>query len=86
VLFAIRSTTRRCAWCSFAREHGWNEEQSRQNFNWKKKVVVPGYDGSKLLTSARRTCCGDPIPVEASNLPRRTTRWLTLKAFVLEQS
>src|ERR1700751_2878444 len=28
----------------------WNEEQSRQNFQLVQKVVVPGYDGSKLVT------------------------------------
>ena len=28
----------------------WNEEQSRQNFVLVQKVVVPGWEGSKLLT------------------------------------
>src|SRR5450755_3196667 len=28
----------------------WNEEQSRQNFQLIERVVVPGFEGSKLLT------------------------------------
>src|SRR5215813_12824242 len=28
----------------------WNDEQSRRNFQLVQKVVVPGYEGSRLLT------------------------------------
>jgi hypothetical protein len=63
----------------------WNEEQSRRNFQLVQKVVVPGYDGSKLLTH--------PLAEEAGGDPhhgggqqfgsQNDPEWLTLKAFVL---
>jgi hypothetical protein len=63
----------------------WNEEQSRRNFQLIQKVVVPGYEGSKLVTH--------PLAEEAGGDPhhgggqqfgsQNDPEWLTLKAFVL---
>jgi hypothetical protein len=63
----------------------WNEEQSRRNFQLVQKVVVPGYDGSKLLTHPlAEQAGGDPHhgggqQFESQNDPA----WQTLKEFVL---
>lgn len=64
---------------------GWNEEQSRQNFVLVQKVVVPGWEGSKLLTH--------PLAEQAGGEPhhgggqqfgsQNDPEWSTLKAFVL---
>ena len=63
----------------------WNEEQSRQNFQLVQKVVVPGWEGSKLITH--------PLAEEAGGDPhhgggqqfnsQNDPEWLTLKEFVL---
>jgi hypothetical protein len=63
----------------------WNDEQSRRNFQLIQKVVVPGYEGSKLITH--------PLAEEAGGDPhhgggqqfgsQNDPEWLTLKAFVL---
>ena len=63
----------------------WNEEQSRQNFQLVQKVVVPGYEDSKLVIHPlAEQACGDPHhgggqQFESKNDPD----WQTLKAFVL---
>ena len=66
----------------------WNEEQSRRNFQLVQKVVVPGYDGSKLLTH--------PLAEEAGGdyhhgggqqfASQQDPHWLTLKAFVMGET
>jgi len=63
----------------------WNEEQSRQNFQLVQKVVVPGYEDSKLVIHPlAEQAGGDPHhgggqQFESKNDPD----WQTLKAFVL---
>jgi len=63
----------------------WNEEQSRQNFQLVQKVVVPGYEESKLVIHPlAEQAGGDPHhgggqQFESKNDPD----WQTLKAFVL---
>jgi len=52
----------------------WNEEQSRQNFQLVQKVVVPGYEDSKLVIH--------PLAEQAGGDPHHGG-WQTLKAFVL---
>jgi hypothetical protein len=63
----------------------WNEEQSRQNFQLVQKVVVPGYDGSKLLTHPlAEHAGGDPHHGGGQQFAsKEDPEWLTLKAFVL---
>jgi hypothetical protein len=63
----------------------WNDDQSRQNFALIQKVVVPGWEGSKLVTH--------PLAEEAGGEPhhgggqqftsQNDPDWQTLKAFVL---
>jgi hypothetical protein len=63
----------------------WNEEQSRQNFELVKRVVVPGYEESPLVRH--------PLSEEAGGDPhhgggqqfgsKQDPEWLILKAFVL---
>jgi hypothetical protein len=63
----------------------WNEEQSRRNFQLVQKVVVPGYEDSKLVIHPlAEKAGGDPHhgggqQFESKNDPD----WQTLKAFVL---
>ncbi len=63
----------------------WNEEQSRQNFQFVQKVAVPGYEDSKLVIHPlAEHAGGDPHhgggqQFESKNDPD----WQTLKAFVL---
>jgi hypothetical protein len=63
----------------------WNEEQSRRNFQLVQKVVVPGYEDSKLVIHPlAEQAGGDPHhgggqQFESKNDPD----WQTLKAFVL---
>ena len=63
----------------------WNEEQSRQNFQLVQKVVVSGYEDSKLVIHPlAEQAGGDPHhgggqQFESKNDPD----WQTLKAFVL---
>ncbi len=53
----------------------WNEEQSRRNFQLVQKVVVPGYEDSKLVIHPlAEQAGGDPIMAAASNSNPRTTR------------
>ena len=63
----------------------WNEEQSRRNFQLVQKVVVPGYEGSKLLTHPlAEEAGGDPHHGGGQHFNSKDNpEWLTLKAFVL---
>ena len=63
----------------------WNEEQSRRNFQLVQKVVVPGYEGSKLLTHPlAEDAGGDPHHGGGQHFNSKDNpEWLTLKAFVL---
>src|ERR1700704_5522863 len=60
----------------------WNEEQSRRNFQLVQKVVVPGYDGSKLLTHPlAEHAGGDPHHGGGQQFASKDDpEWLTLKA------
>jgi hypothetical protein len=63
----------------------WNEEQSRRNFQLVQKVVVPGYEDSKLVIHPlAEQAGGDPHhgggqQFESKNDPD----WQTLKAWVM---
>ena len=63
----------------------WNEEQSRRNFQLVQKVVVPGYEGSKLVTHPlAEQAGGDPHHGGGQQFNSKDDpEWLTLKAFVL---
>ena len=63
----------------------WNEEQSRRNFQLVQKVVVPGYEGSKLLTHPlAEQAGGDPNHGGAKHFASQNDpEWKTLQAFVL---
>jgi hypothetical protein len=63
----------------------WSEEQSRQNFVLVQRVVVPGYEGSKLLTHPlAEHAGGDPHHGGGQQFgSQNDPEWLTLKAFVL---
>ncbi len=63
----------------------WNDEQSRRNFQLVQKVVVPGYEGSKLLTHPlAEHAGGDPHHGGGQQFSSQNDpEWLTLKAFVL---
>jgi hypothetical protein len=62
----------------------WNEEQSRRNFELVQRVVVPGYEGSKLLTHPlAEHAGGDPHHGGGQQFNSQDDpEWLTLKAFV----
>jgi hypothetical protein len=64
---------------------GWTEEQSRQNFTLVQKVVVPGWEGSKLLTHPlAEHAGGDPHHGGGQQFASQSDpAWATLKAFVL---
>jgi hypothetical protein len=63
----------------------WNEEQSRRNFQLVQKVVVPGYEGSKLVTHPlAEEAGGDPHHGGGQQFASKDDpAWATLKAFVL---
>jgi hypothetical protein len=63
----------------------WNDEQSRQNFELVQRVVVPGWEGSKLLTHPlAEQAGGDPHHGGGQQFVSQSDPdWLTLKAFVL---
>jgi hypothetical protein len=64
---------------------GWNEEQSRRNFELVKKVVVPGYEDSPLVKHPlAEQAGGDPHHGGGQQFASKDDPdWLTLKAFVL---
>ena len=63
----------------------WNEEQSRRNFQLVQRVVVPGFEGSKLVTHPlAEQAGGDPHHGGGQQFNSQDDpEWLTLKAFVL---
>jgi hypothetical protein len=63
----------------------WNDQQSRQNFELVQRVVVPGWEGSKLLTHPlAEQAGGDPHHGGGQQFTSQNDPdWLTLKAFVL---
>jgi hypothetical protein len=63
----------------------WNEEQSRRNFELVQRVVVPGWEGSKLLTHPlAEQAGGDPHHGGGQQFSSQDDpEWLALKAFVL---
>jgi hypothetical protein len=63
----------------------WNEEQSRRNFQLVQKVVVPGYEGSKLVAHPlAEQAGGDPHHGGGQQFSSQDDpEWQTLKAFVL---
>jgi hypothetical protein len=63
----------------------WNEEQSRRNFQLIQKVVVPGYEGSKLVTHPlAEQAGGDPHHGGGQQFASKDDPdWQTLKAFAL---
>jgi hypothetical protein len=67
---------------------GWNEEQSRQNFELIKRVAMPGYLESKLLVHPlAEEAGGDPHHGGGQQFAsQQDPAWLTLKAFVLGET
>jgi hypothetical protein len=63
----------------------WNEEQSRRNFQLIQRVVVPGYEGSKLLVHPlAEQAGGDPHHGGGQQFgSQNDPEWRTLKEFVL---
>src|ERR1700755_3114705 len=63
----------------------WNDEQSRQNFVLVQKVVVPGWEGSKLVTHPlAEEAGGDPHHGGGQQFTSQSDPdWQTLKACVL---
>jgi hypothetical protein len=63
----------------------WTEAQSRQNFQLVQKVVVPGWEGSKLLTHPlAEQAGGDPHHGGGQQFASQNDpEWQTLKQFVL---
>jgi hypothetical protein len=63
----------------------WSEEQSRQNFQLIERVVVPGFEGSKLLTHPlAEEAGGDPHHGGGQQFTSQADpEWQALKAFVL---
>jgi hypothetical protein len=63
----------------------WNEEQSRRNFQLVQKVVVPGWEGSKLLVHPlAEQAGGDPHHGGGQQFgSQNDPEWQILKAFVL---
>ena len=63
----------------------WNDEQSRRNFQLVQKVVVPGWEGSKLLTHPlAEHAGGDPHHGGGQQFASQDDpEWQTIKAFVL---
>jgi hypothetical protein len=63
----------------------WTDAQSRQNFELVQKVVVAGWEGSKLLTHPlAEHAGGDPHHGGGQQFASQSDpEWTTLKAFVL---
>jgi hypothetical protein len=63
----------------------WNDQQSRQNFELVQRVVVPGWEGSKLITHPlAEQAGGDPHHGGGQQFTSQNDPdWQTLKAFVL---
>jgi hypothetical protein len=63
----------------------WNDEQSRRNFLLVQKVVVPGWEGSKLISHPlAEDAGGDPHHGGGQQFTSQNDPdWQTLKAFVM---
>jgi hypothetical protein len=63
----------------------WNEEQSRQNFQWVSRVVVPGYEDSLLIKHPLAEAAGgDPRHGGGQQFASKNDPdWQTLKAWVM---
>ena len=63
----------------------WNDEQSRRNFLLIQKVVVPGWEGSKLISHPlAEEAGGDPHHGGGQQFASQNDPdWQTLKAFVM---
>jgi hypothetical protein len=63
----------------------WNEEQSRQNFQWVQRVVVPGYEDSLLLKHPLAEAAGgDPRHGGGQQFASKNDPdWQTLKSWVM---
>jgi hypothetical protein len=63
----------------------WNNEQSRRNFLLVQKVVVPGWEGSKLISHPlAEEAGGDPHHGGGQQfVSQNDPDWQTLKAFVM---
>jgi len=63
----------------------WNDEQSRRNFELVQRVVVPGWEGSKLITHPlAEQAGGDPHHGGGQQFNSQDDpEWQALKAFVL---
>jgi hypothetical protein len=63
----------------------WSEEQSRRNFELVQKVVVPGYEGSRLVTHPlAEEAGGDPHHGGGQQFGSKDDPdWQTLRAFAL---
>ena len=63
----------------------WNEEQSRQNFQWVQRVVVPGYEDSLLIKHPLAEAAGgDPRHGGGQQFASKNDPdWQTLRAWVM---
>jgi hypothetical protein len=63
----------------------WNEEQSRQNFQWVQRVVVPGYEDSPLIKHPLDQAAGGDARHGGGQqfASKNDPDWQTLKAWVM---
>jgi hypothetical protein len=63
----------------------WNEEQSRQNFQWVQRVAVPGYEDSLLIKHPLAEAAGgDPRHGGGQQFASKNDPdWQTLRAWVM---
>jgi hypothetical protein len=63
----------------------WNEEQSRQNFQWVQRAVVPGHEDSLLIKHPLAEAAGgDPRHGGGQQFASKNDPdWQTLKAWVM---
>jgi hypothetical protein len=63
----------------------WNEEQSRQNFQWVSRVVVPGYEDSLLIKHPLDEKAGGDLRHGGGQqfANKNDPDWQTLRAWVM---
>jgi hypothetical protein len=63
----------------------WNEEQSRQNFQWVQRVVVPGYEDSLLIKHPLAEAAGGDARHGGAQqfASKNDPDWQTLRAWVM---
>ena len=63
----------------------WNEEQSRQNYQWVQKVVVPGYEDSLLIKHPLDEAAGGDSRHGGGQqfASKSDPDWQTLRAWVM---